>query len=314
VKRTGSTVHPFNCSAVQPFNRLTGDKTMSDVIEFGFEDAKEIKIQEIERFKQDRPGQKDRVSIIAFRTYHEVVLSAKAKEKGEPLTDEEKAEFISKIDAKLKEQLKKEELTEVDRLDIKSPRFSYAFTHYGDGVGTIRCLGKYQGNTLVKPGLCCNKFGDADQMVATVIIRYPTDEEGQVDAELLAKRKYTKIELYRFSAKKFRRVEGVYVNARSNNLPVIDLNVTLDGDPQYQKQLIESAMTAYWAREDCDPEIRQWILEQGLRAYKYVPRELGFELSHDKLAEKLGMKSVSQGNESGAAAPVLKTSYDDLLE
>lgn len=290
------------------------------VVDFGFDDAKVIKPQGIERFKQDRSGHTDRVSLICFKSFAESVLAAKAREKGKALTDDEKAELIKKIDAKLAENLGKkvEDLTEVDRLDIKQPRFSFAYTHYQDGVGSIRCLGKWQGNTLVTPGLCCQKMGDASQQVATVTLRYPIDNNGQVDPDLLKKRQYTFVEIWRLSAKKFKQVEGVYIDARNNNLPVIDLKVTLDGDAKFQKQRIENGMTAFWAREDTDPEIRAWVLDQGLRAYKHVGKELGFPMSPEKLAEKLGGASAAAaalaGGEASASAPKLQPSYQDLLD
>jgi len=289
-----------------------------NVLDFGLDDAKVIKPQGIERFKQEKSGHMDRVSIIAFKTFAEVVLAAKAREKGEPLTDEEKAEYVTKIDAKLAENLKKpvEELTEIDRLDIKQPRFSFAFTHYKDGVGSVRCLSQWQGTTLIKPALCCKQMGDADQTVATIILRYPIDEQGQVDPELLKKRRYTHIETYRMSAKKFKQVEGVYIDARANSMPVIDMKVTLDGDPKFQKQRIENGLSAFWARDDTDPEIRAWVLDQGLRAYKHVKKELGFQMNAEKLAEKLGggASHALSSPEAGASTPKLQPSYDDLLK
>lgn len=293
----------------------------SNVMEFGFDDAKVIKTVGIETFKQTRSGEKHRVSIIAFKKFHDEIVIRKTREKGAPLTDEEKAQLFAKIDEKLAEQLKKpvEQLTETDRLDIKKPKFSVAFTHYQDGLGTIRCLSRYEGSTMVRPEECCNRFGDADQKVGTIVMTYPVDEHGQVDVDLLKMRKYTNFYVWSMSAKKFKKLEAAYVDARNDKREVIDLRVTLDGDPKYQKQQIEAASTAYWAREDCDPEIRAWILDQGLRAYKYVSQNLGFEMKLDKLMEKIsglpGGSSSSAQISAGAQAdtPKLVGGYDDLL-
>lgn len=293
---------------------------MSNIMDFGFDDSKVIKTSGVERFKQDRSGKIDRVSLIAFKTFHDVILGAKAREKGEPLTDTEKAEICAKIDAKLAEKLgkKPEELAEIDKLDIKSPRFSFAFTHWGDGVGAIRCFSTYEGTTLVKSELCCNKMGDADQTVATVLLQYPIDRDNQVDMALLRERKYTELWIWKLSSKKFKKVEGAYIDARNDNRPVVDLKITLDGDPRYQKQVIEVASTATWARDDTDPEIRQWVLEQGLRAYKYVKDSLGFEMKPEALSEKLGGQAASAAAlaaspETSASKPALQASYDELL-
>lgn len=295
---------------------------MSDdgIMDFGFDDGKVIKTQGIERFKQDRSGHTDRISIIAFKTFADVVIASKSREKGSPLTDDEKAGFIKKIDAKLAENLKKEvdQLTEADRLDIKQPRFSFSYVHYKEGVGSIRCLGKWNGNTLVTPGLCCKSMGDASQQVATIILRYPLGEDGQVDPDLLKKRRYTHVEIFRMSPKKFKQVESVYIDGRANDMPVIDMKVTLDGDPKYQKQAITNGMTAFWARENTDPEVRAWVLDQGLRNYKHVQKELGFAMSAEKLAEKLGGAAASSAalasGEASAATPKMQASYDSLLD
>lgn len=290
---------------------------MSGIVEFGFDEAKIVKTQGVEAFKQSRSGEVSRVSIIAFKKFHDVVIAAKTRENGKPLTDKEKAELIEKIDKKLADQLKKsvEDLTEVDRLDIKSPRFSMAMTHFGEGVGTIRCLGEYthsgDGVILSKPGLCCRKFGDADQKIGTVIMTYPVDDNGQVDGDLLTAHKYTNFWIWSLNAKKFKRVDSTYRDAREDKKPIIDLKVTLDGDPKFQRQLIEQGGTAYWAREDTDPALRTWVLEQGLRSWKYVSNNLGFEISAEKLAEKLGMGggSRSQSEESPRVAD-----YGNLFE
>ena len=294
---------------------------MSNIMDFGFDDSKVIKTAGVEKYKQDRPGKVDRVSLVAFKTFHDVLLAAKAREKGEALTDGEAAEICAKIDSKLAENLDKkpEDLTEVDKLDIKSPRFSFAFTHWGEGVGSIRCLSTYQGTTLVKPAQCCDKLGDAEQTVGTVIMTYPVDRQNQVDMELLIQHKYTEFWIWKLSSKKFKKLEGAYIEARNDDRPVIDLKVELDGDPRYQKQLISIASSATWAREDTDPEIRKWILDQGLRSYKYVSHNLGFEMKADALAETLGGQAASAASlaaspETSASKPALQASYDDLLK
>lgn len=292
---------------------------MSDIMEFGFDDAKVIKNTGVDQWKQTRPGEVSRVSVVSFKKFHDVVLAGKAKEKGSPLTDQEKAELIAKIDTKLAEQLKKEpsQLTEIDRLDIKHPRFSYAFTHYKEGVGTIRCLSKYEGNVCVKPEVCCDKIGEADQTVATVIMTYPVDRDEQVDEDLLKQKKYTGIYIWKLSAKKFQKLNSAYADARNDKRVVVDLKVTLDGDPKYQKQIITPGPNAIWARDGMDPALRHWVLDQGLRAWKHVQNSLGYEMPKDKLLERLGQAGGASGQlgsgAASAAAPQLQSSYDELL-
>lgn len=291
---------------------------MSSIVEFGFDDGKTIKSAGIEKWKQGRSGESNRVSIIAFKRYYDVILAGKVRDKGSDLSDQEKAELSRSIDEKLAKSFGKtvEELTDVDRLDIKQPKFSFAWTHFGEGVGTIRCHGKYEGTTLKQPGPCCDKLGDAEQTVATVVLIYPVDEHLQVDQDDLMKKKHTTVGIWSLGHKKFKKLEGVYISARKDKREIIDLSITLDGDPKYQKQQIEYNATAFWALKETPREIYQWVLDQGVRGYKQVNANLGYEMSRDKLIERLGLPGGSAGALPAAAtasAPVAQTSYDDLI-
>lgn len=289
----------------------------SNIIDFSFDESKIVKTQEIEIFKQNK-GEKHRVSIISFKKYHDMVLANKASEAGRPLSDQEKAEIIVKVDARLAEQLKKkpEELTEIDRLDVKKPRFSVSMVHYRDGIGSVRCLSTYQDGTLIKPEICCKEMGDATQTVGTIILIYPVDEHLQADVDLLKAKKYTYIRMWRMTAKKFKGVESTYVGAKNEGVHVLDLKVTLEGDPKFQNQKVESGSTAVWAREGMDPEIAQWVKEQGLRNYKHIAKNLGYEMPREKLIERLNATPASAqiSAEASAEAPQLTTSYDELLK
>ncbi|HEY8098618.1 MAG TPA: hypothetical protein VIE65_21340 [Methylobacter sp.] len=298
----------------------------SDVMEFGFDDAKVVKPQGFEKFKQDRPNRVDRISIISFKTYLDGVISAKTKEKGSPLSDEEKADLATRLDRKLAEQLSKkvEDLAEVDRLDIRVPKFWMTMTHYQDGVGTIRCHGKWANNVCIEPAICCKKMPEPEQSIGTVVLQYPTTENHQVDVDDFSRKKHTGIYIYKLSSKKYKKIESVYIEARNlvldggETLKTIDVKVTLDGDPKYQKQNFESGAVAYWARRDVDAALRQWVLEQGLRAGKHVQKELGYDMTADKLAEKLGLGSsggsATAGSLAASAAAPIAQDYSKLLE
>jgi len=287
---------------------------MSDIVDFGFEESKVIKPAGIERFKLGRPGEIARISIVSFKRYSDTKIAQKTREKGSPLTDEETADIIAKIDAKLKEKLGKETLTEADRTDIMSPRFSFSFTHYDDRVGGLRCLSKYQGMNVVKPELCCEKFGDAEQTIATVVMIYPTNRDGSIDTDYLKAKKNIDFQILKMTAKKFKKIESVYADSRQNEEGVIDLKVTLDGEPKYQKFVIESGRVAAWARKDADEELRAWVIDQGIRCHKYVKNELGFEMSREKLVEKLNASSSQSTPETTSDKPRVQGSYNKLLE
>ena len=290
----------------------------SDVMEFGFDDGKVVQVSGYERFTQSKHNELSRITVISFKRRIDSILKHRAQEKGSPLTDEEKAELIQKVDTKLSEKTGKpvNDLTEIDRLNIEQPKFAAAWTHFGDGFGTIRCLSKRDGNTIIHRAACCNtkKLQDAEQHVGCVILKYPIDSDGEVDLDLLNQKKYTTVELYRMSAKKYKKFESTYTGARKNGFKVIDMKVTLDGDSKYQKQNFENGMTAVWARsEGVKLEVRNWILEEGLRAWKHVEKELGFELSPEQLQQRLSGSAQLGSGEASAPTPQLQAGYDDLL-
>lgn len=291
---------------------------MSDITEFGFEDSKLIKSQGIEQFRMNRPGEIARVSLVAFKKFTDVICANKTREKGSALTDEEKAAIIAKVDSKLAEKAGRE-ITEIDRLDISSARLAFAFTHFDSRVGTVRCLSKYEGPNVVKPEICCHEFGDADQTIATIVMVYPTMRDGSIDMEDFARRKRVEFQLLRMTQKKFARINSVYSDARAAKMPVIDLKLTLDdGDVKFQKYIIENGLTAAWAREDTDPELRNWVLEQGMKSFKHVETSLGFKMTKDKMMEKLRGAAAGGSNElSGEASaekPQLAANYSSLLD
>jgi len=288
----------------------------NEIVEFGFDDAKIIKNNAVDFFKQSKPGEKTRVSIVSFKKFSDVILAAKARDKGAALSDAEKAEFISKIDHNLATQLGKtvEQLTEVDRLDIKQPRFGFAFTHYRDGVGSIRCHSEYEGSNVTKAELCCKKLGDADQTVGSIVMTYPVKDGMTVDEELLAQKKYVNFYIWRMSSKKFNKLKEAYAEAKADDRHTLDLIVTLDGDPKYQKQQIVPGSNAVWARGAMNADTRQWVLDQGLRMWKHVPNSLGFDMKMDKLAEKLGQGGAALGSGAESAeSPKLVSGYDSLI-
>jgi hypothetical protein len=288
---------------------------MSDLLEIGFDDAGIISVSKYDKFKQTRHGEKSIISIVSFRRHHDTALRAKTMEKGSPLTDEEKANILSQVDKKLAERLSKKasDLSEADRLDIKNPKFVVSNTHFDEKVGTIRCLSKYEGKNVVKPEICCQKFGEAEQAVGVVIMQYPVGNDGMVDGDLLSAKKYTNFFLWKLSAKKFKDVESVYKMARLDKRFVIDLMVELDGDPKYQKQKISCAHECFFLREDFSPDARNWILEQGLKATKSLDGILGFEMKREKILEKLGIVSASTQS-MAEEIPQMKSGYDSLVD
>lgn len=302
---------------------------MSDVMEFGFDDGKVIKNSGIDEFKLEKNG-KARISLIAFKKYSDGILAKKAQERWGNFTDEEKAkkplslslftdqeklEILANIDKKLAERLSKEvkDLKEIDRLDTTMPKFWMGFTHFKDGVGTMRCMGVYKGSTLVEAGKCCDDMGDAEQRTVTIVMKYPVGEHMQPNMDMIKQRLYTEILLYKLSAKQYNRLEGCFVEARQEGKERMDLKVTLDGDPKYKKHIYETA-NCFWAREDFDPESRAWILDQGLRAAKHCPNNLGMELKLQQYLEKVGQSPAAMASGANEDRPKMVGSYGSLID
>lgn len=303
---------------------------MSDVMEFGFDDGKVIKNAGIDEFKLSKSGEKARITLIAFKKYSDGILVKKAKERWEGLseedrvkkplslalfTDQEKLEIIQNIDKKLAERLSKPvaDLREIDRLDTTSPKFWMGFTHFREGVGTFRCMGQYKGSTLVEPGKCCDDNGDAEQKAVTIILKYPIGEHMQPNMDLMKQRLYTEVLLYRLSAKQYNRLEGTFLEARQEGKERMDLKVTLDGDPKFKKHLYESSQ-CFWGKDNFDVETKDWILDQGLRASKHCPNNLGMELKLQQYLEKVGQSPTAMASGANEDRPKMVGGYGSLID
>lgn len=288
-----------------------------DTFEFGFDSAQVVTVNSVEKFEQKASKQKNIVSIVCFRKYSDGVLMRKTVEKGAPLTDEEREEYIAKTDKKIAENLGKpvEALTEVDRLDTSSPRFAMSRTHYieTNKIGTIRCLSTYNSvGEIVKKAQCCKiDPKDAQQIVATGIVVYPTDND-EVDLDLLSMKKQLNFFVWKLAATKFKKIEALYKNARNDNKLNIDLAVELDGDPKYQKQNITSmGGTASFLRDlKGDMDVKGYILDRGLKLFKSTDDVLGYKMDAAKLAEKLsgGSKPSNDQESRPQAVP-----YNNIL-
>lgn len=293
---------------------------MTDILEFGFEDSNVVKSNDLEMFKQSANAKKHIISIIAFKKHSDKVLAkkhAEARAAGKSLSEAEIADVLAKVDAKLAERLGKpvESLTEVDRLDPTSPRFGVANTHYAEGVGSFRCLSTFSGQNVTKREICCEKYGDPQQQVATIIMTYPG--QGQVDKELLKQQKYVEFYAWRMTGKKFQQINQTYTDARNDEKQVINMRVTLDGDEKYQKQKIEVQGHATWNLEGFE-DTRQWVLDTGYRMFQQIDKTLilGQKWTKDKLLSKMsgsGAAAQITGGDDEKPKPQLTTSYDELI-
>ncbi len=289
-------------------------------MDFGFDDGEVVKQVGCDQFKQNRPKEISRVSIIALKSHHDVILSKKQSEEGRKFSDEEKNELFKKIDAKIAEKIGKpaSELTDVDRLSFDNEKFKMAYTHYKDGVGTFRCLSKRENNEIVKKEVCCSQIGDADQTVATIILQYPLDSDGDVDVDLLNQKKQTHVWVYKMNAGKFQKLHKTIKDARKKNgWGAMDLKIELDdGDVKFQKQIITSDGSAIWANKDIVTDsTRAWILERGLSNYKYTDKNLGKEMKITELIQKLNIANPEKGGYGDSERRLqTKEDYKNMLD
>lgn len=290
--------------------------TSSDLIEFGFDDGGVVRSNSIDFFKQTRNKEESRVSIISFSKQSESFFKRKARE-GVAYTDQEKLEVITKMDERIAEHLKKDvkDVTEVDRLDLNNPKFWSSNVHFKEGLGTFRCLSDYHDGKVTRADICCKNVNDPTQTIMVAVLVYPVDRKnGGIDLDLLRERKCTEVQFWKLSAIKYGHIKSLYNDAQADNRMTIDLKVVMDGDPKYQKQVITTGQNAVWARPDMGPDLKEWVLDQGLRSAKHIERSLGRKLKKEELAEKLGLSNGSPALAASADAPVLNAKqYDDLL-
>ena len=278
----------------------------SRVVEFGFENSTVVPKNNIDTFEQSKTGQKNRISVVAFQPRIRGLIAKKTQEKGAPLTDEEKTALVVKLDAKLSEVLNKkvEELTEADRVDPAAPRWIASWTHFHADVGTIRCYSDYdhEGN-VVDPKVCCRKYGDAKQVIASIVMIYPMTDDGQTDFDLLNQKKSTYFQLLKLNGKKYKTIESVYKDMKNEDPPrfTIDLKVTLDGDPKFKNQKFEGSSASFLNKNVSD-ETRSWIYDRGIRLWKHVDSILGYDMPMEKFLEKTGGGGSAAGDSKALAA------------
>jgi hypothetical protein len=166
---------------------------------------------------------------------------------------------------------------------------------------------------VVKPEICCQRLGDATQTIGVLIVRYPLKNDLSVDVDMVNAFQGLDFFIWKISSKKFHQIEDAYRSARTVDRHIIDLIVTLDGDPKYQKQSITACENAMWEGDNINIETQNWILNLGLRLWKHAAPAIGVEIELDKLHEKFGLPS---GSHMGGHTEIQRivSNYDDFLD
>jgi len=160
--------------------------------------------------------------------------------------------------------------------------------HYHPSVGYVICTN----------GFCCERMGAPKSRIATIIVQYITDRDGNID-----KTNFRKYQVWPWviNGDKYNDLKR---RNKSNPLHQTDLEVTCK-DTQYQKLDIVPAGEALWMKKD---EIRDDILAKVKKLEESLPNLLGRKMTTEELKEALG-DDVDGVEEGGADS----SDYSDLL-
>jgi len=267
-------------------------------IGLGDEDKGKVSSNQLEWYKGEK-GRTDRIALVYFNTVDVTNLRRAVKQKPDLSADQKKV-VLGKVRSALAEKLQKsvDQLDGVDLLDLNEARFKPVRASYKQNLGYFA----WPKSVTAEEEKVWRKAGEAKDYVCTVVLWYPTDREGEVDKDRLAKG--WRVLPWRFAPDKFdviRKINKGLIESGSS-VSRIDLNISCT-DTQYQKITITQAGPAIYQRHE---PFKRAVLEKALALY---PKLSPFrELTTDELREKLGM-APSGG---GGVAPGSDFSDGDL--
>lgn len=300
------------------------------VMQFGFDDADAVINTELPIYQQSASEKKSRISVISFKTHLQVWIDKFISENKAAPSTEEINEQRKKIDEKLSAHLSKpvDELTEVDRLNIQVPAFASAMVHYKQGVGSVQCISKWDKGSRTTNEICCERMEEPKQKIACSIVNYVAlNDDLEPNMDVLRLKQGMKFNAWMMNPSKYTSVKVSYNDGRrqlremeentGRKLPaVFDLKCELDGDPKFQNQKL-SHMGCKWAHSSIPKEIQNYVLAQGLKIFKLIEKgnkQMGYEISKEKLIEKLSSGSSSSSSSSASDdRPQLNSDYDALI-
>lgn len=262
-----------------------------DDIGLGEEDKGKVQSNQVDWYK----GVAKKTDLVALMYFNPLEVSAikKALKQKSDLSDAQKAEIAEKVKASQAQKLGKtvDQLDQVDMLDLSEARFKKVVAHYKEGVGFVT-------SRLGKDGPEADKvwatLPEPKTYVTTLLLIYPTDEEGELDKSKLAKGWVLKP--WRMPPDKYeklRKINRGLMNSGSS-IAVQDLYLSCT-DAKFQKIDITQAGPAIWLRND---SFRRLVLSKAVTMYgKLNPSR---EITTDELREKLGMGGGESGGSSGS--------------
>lgn len=229
----------------------------------------------------------------------------KAKKKGETLTREQVIATAKEALQKRAEELGKkvDELTDIDKLDTSTAHFKMMKVHYKEGVG-------YALSRLGKDGPEADKIwkrmDDPKTYFSTLLLIYPTDNEGNLNKEALARQiKENKLNLvpWRFAPRIYEAIWKLNDGLRENNLALASQDIKLEcKEPQYQKIDVSFAGAAIWQKNEA---LKTAVLQSAVNKYdKLIPFR---EMTTDQIRSKLGLGG-------SATEDISADNFQDMLD
>lgn len=256
-------------------------------------------------------GQHKRIYLAHLVYFHPADVSAvlryraKAKKDGKTLDREQIQKVAQAALKKRAEELDKsvDAMDKVDQLDLGQVRFKHLTAHYIED-GPVK---GYLTSRLGKDGADADKawstLPEPRDYFTTVLLIYPTDQEGNIDKEAIARE--WRIMPWRFSNKIYDRIWSVNKGLKSNDLSIANQDLRLKCvNGEFQNWEIDSAGKAIFRRS---PKFERKVLEAALPMFeKLNPFRV---LSSADLKDKLGMT----GGGGGGGDDISDDDMDDLI-
>ncbi len=253
-----------------------------DDVGLGAEDRAHARSSGLEWFKAEK-GRTYRVALVYFYPTQFAVIQA-ARKAG--ATDADIRQAVDKHLAELAEKLGKarDQLSEVDLLDLGRPRFKRAEVHFVSGLGSILSRLGQDGPDADR---VWNRLEPARRQFATLLLVYPTNRDGEIDRDRLTED--WKVQPWQFGVGKYAALHRVREALDANGLSIADQDLRLCcTDTRYQKIDIAAAGPAIYRKQEA---FQAKVLAAAAKAYDRL--KLGRQMSTADLRVQLGAQGTS---------------------
>jgi hypothetical protein len=245
-------------------------------------------------FKMSTKGQIVRAAFIFFHTFDANAVNAAmktAKRANKKLTREEVAEVAKAALTKRAEALSKtvDQLSATDKLDTTVAHFKAMKAHFQEGLGfALSRLGK----DGAEADAVWKRLPEAKPYFTTLMLLYPTDSEGTLNAEAFAtqvKQGKLNIKPWRFGNRTYENIWKQNDSLRENGLSLASQDVKLEcKEPKFHHIESSAAGPAVWQK---NPTIRAAVLSAAVNFYdKLMPFR---DMTTEQLKAKLGLTGAA---------------------